>query len=619
MELEVSISLPQIWGDKEFSQNEWGGMNYFIGPNGSGKTLFAETLEDQIHSYDTRYLSAERLTGMESNIQAMFFRSQINDGMSLNQEDQYFRHARDGGLSSDAYLKLRKKPDLRTKIQSILSEFFDREIDLVEEAGNLKPEMRDTNSSDRYNLRENESHGLKELISLLTHVHDDEYDILIVDEPELHLHPQYQRFLLQEIRDIAGNPNEKGSRAFFLITHSPSMIEIREPDDLTNIYSFRDKNRPPFSISEFTEQDEYYIRKLLPRLNTRHKEILFSKKPVLVEGHTDEQIFSLFLEKHSEIRANPESILLGVGGKNELDTFLRLCRNLGLKPKCIADLDVLFEGDLRQTLSETDSVKELVASKGLGSNLMEAIGDVESGLNSIIESIEQSPVSGNSSTNISDISNELEEAGEMKNKRNILARSLVKYEDSIREYANEDEVEFVVGRIDNIIDNLVDCGYHLLEKGELEDYLEEDYPISGRSQDNKASLFRETRQQLLDAKDESELSASLSELYPVLAEVTEYEDIDLIKHLNDPVSDWVHDVQKAIRKGEIRTREDLVSHDDVGKDQYGRLFTVESIEVSDTNFNCTIRIDSRLDSSERSWKFSDETVPASIDLRDCSG
>lgn len=57
-----------------------------------------------------------------------------------------------------------------------------------------------------YGLKERECHGLKELIGLLTFLYDDDNNCLIIDEPKLHLHPQFQTFFLQEIRKIAGNP-----------------------------------------------------------------------------------------------------------------------------------------------------------------------------------------------------------------------------------------------------------------------------------------------------------------------------------------------------------------------------------------------------------------------------
>ena len=37
MRLAVNISIPQIWGEGVFRRNEWGDINFLVGPNGSGK------------------------------------------------------------------------------------------------------------------------------------------------------------------------------------------------------------------------------------------------------------------------------------------------------------------------------------------------------------------------------------------------------------------------------------------------------------------------------------------------------------------------------------------------------------------------------------------------------
>ena len=59
------------------------------------------------------------------------------------------------------------------------------------------------------------SNGLKEIITILTILYSENNHCLIIDEPELHLHPQFQSFLIQEFKKLAGNPftdeNKKSS------------------------------------------------------------------------------------------------------------------------------------------------------------------------------------------------------------------------------------------------------------------------------------------------------------------------------------------------------------------------------------------------------------------------
>lgn len=621
MEIDVTIELPELWEGDRFQQDEWGSLNFLIGPNGTGKTLFAEQLENQIRRYSVRYLNAERLSGMERQRYGKYGRTNLQQGISLENEDTFRQQGENYGLSSDAYIELRNKPDLKARIQAILSGFFDREIQLEVEGGYLKPKMRDMTTSDSYDLRENESHGLKQLISLLTLIHDDEYDIIIIDEPELHLHPQYQRFLLKEIRKLAGDPENDQSRAFFLITHSPIMVDFRNLQDLKNVYSFRSRSQPPYSVSEFDDEDKYHIKNLLPRLNTHHNEILFSRQPLLVEGYKDERIFSLAIEKHNGLEGNPESSMIGVGGEGEIDSFLRFCRNLGLEPRIIADLDILFKGDLRETLSELDLVREKAQERGVGSNLLEAIGPVERRLNDFIDQIEEEEFDETAPETLRQLSDRFQSEEESAKKRYYMYRAI---RSSGREIVQEidsgqvdsDDISFVEGRVDSIMEILGDCGYYVLEEGELEDYLlDEDTTPFGVSDNRKSEVFQKARNRIHQADSSEEVSEAIGDLESVLRRVTASKEVNLVKYLEQTISKWAHEVQWVVRRGEVESIDDLRDHDIVGQERYERLFSVEEFQLEeDAVFQCKIQLNSALDPEETTWEFGAEDSTAQIDL-----
>ena len=106
----------------------------------------------------------------------------------------------------DAFVLLEERLDLRIQVESTLRHLFDREIILEWDSGRLKANVRRSGTSGSYRLDREECHGIKELIVLLTHLYDQGNQYLIIDEPELNLHPQYQAFFMQEIRKIAGDP-----------------------------------------------------------------------------------------------------------------------------------------------------------------------------------------------------------------------------------------------------------------------------------------------------------------------------------------------------------------------------------------------------------------------------
>ena len=616
MDETVTIRIPKIWGEKTFEQDIWGNLNFLIGPNGTGKTLFAERLESSLHSHSVRYLSADRLSGMvEPSNDRRFTNSRLDSGFNLQHESAYRNQAEQQGYSSDAYILLRDKPDLRIRIQAILSEYFDRDIELKVEGGYLVPEMTDESSSTSYDLRDDESHGLKELISLLTIIHDDESDVLIIDEPELHLHPQYQKYLLREIQRLSGPPENDMSKTFFLITHSPTMVEFKSIEDMLNVYSFRSKSQPPFTVDEFSDQDRHYIENLIPRLNTQHKEALFSEEPLLVEGYSDEQIFSLAIEKHDDIVKSPETEIISVDGKENINSFFRFCQGLGLHPRVIADLDVMFNGGLRQTLSNLDPVSEMLQSAGAGSDLMDAIGPVESELEDIITELESRQLTHNSNNTLSEIQNQVNDIGESYMRRYILYRAILSYEQLFRSEFSADRIRTILGKMDTILTILSDRGYYILRKGELEDYLtDENLPLAGANKNRKSNIFQEARNRLMSSDSSADVLETVDGLVDVLLNVLDAREVSLLSHMETTVSQWIHEVQGAVQAGEVTSLSDLRSHHSVGQERYDRLFKVEEMTINGSEFECTISINESIDSNETRLRFQDDTVPSKITL-----
>ncbi len=72
--IEINIKVPQLWGEETFIKNEWGDINLLVGANGTGKTLFAEQLKNQLKQkgFSVRYLNAERLSGFEKTNYSYF-------------------------------------------------------------------------------------------------------------------------------------------------------------------------------------------------------------------------------------------------------------------------------------------------------------------------------------------------------------------------------------------------------------------------------------------------------------------------------------------------------------------------------------------------------------------
>ena len=63
---------------------------------------------------------------------------------------------------------------------------------------------------------------------MLSALYDDEVGCLLIDEPEVSLHPQLQSFLLSEIIKVAGANTEQGKKLIFISTHSTEFTQLNE-------------------------------------------------------------------------------------------------------------------------------------------------------------------------------------------------------------------------------------------------------------------------------------------------------------------------------------------------------------------------------------------------------
>lgn len=203
--IPITISLPQLWNTQTFTKNEWGQINLIVGPNGTGKSLFADELKQQLtqRRYNTRLLNAERLSGLEKQDYTYFTHgSRLSQGLDISNFAGLKQYGESYGLSSSAFVILKERLDTRVKIEALLSDIFNKTIRLVEEGGFLKPKIQNNNGGAEYELKAQECHGLKEILTLLTFLYDESKNCLILDEPELHLHPQFQSFFLAKSESL---------------------------------------------------------------------------------------------------------------------------------------------------------------------------------------------------------------------------------------------------------------------------------------------------------------------------------------------------------------------------------------------------------------------------------
>lgn len=589
----VDITIPFLWGDEHFIKNEWGDINYLVGANGTGKSLLAEQIKSKFSGdgFLPRYLNAERLVGLEKQEIGRYGGGGLHRGFDITYFEDYKSRAENSGLSSSAIVILKQRLDIRIKIEALLSDIFGKTIRLVEEGGYLKPKMQNIKAGEEYNLAESECHGLKELITLLTFLYDPAKNVIIFDEPELHLHPQFQSFFLQEIRKIAGNPLEDPTKKiFFIITHSPYFLDLKSIDDLKNILVCN-LNKVPTYVTELEEEDQFILKKFLPRFNTHHKQFFFSPNPVFVEGYTDQQIISILFEKIGINIGASGSCIIDVGGKDELGVFYKLCKALKINCRIIADLDAVFRGRLRRVVCEDERSQTYVQHHGIGANLSNEIGDLETHLTNIATRILNQETAIPQIIALKDRLNLFSvEEGHSKKVATLLA--ILKYDAEIRtvlDGPNIASLNLIIGRMNQLHNAFKSCNTFIFPKGEIEHYYTQS-AVDYLNITNKDTWFHIERDYILQATSD-DIKDGYSDLITILKEAVPVIDIEIKKHLKFEVFEWIHRVQTGIAKGEINNDDDLTRNAKINYILYNQILELGNLTINaDRTFECTIKV-----------------------------
>lgn len=607
----VDITIPVLWGDEHFVKNEWGYINYLVGANGTGKSLLAEQIKNNFsnNGFLPRYLSAERLIGLEKQQESRYGGGYLQNGFDISLFDDLKNRAETSGISSSAIIILKERLDIRIKIEALLSDIFGKTIRLVEEGGYLKPKMQNIKAGVEYNLSQSECHGLKELITLLTFLYDPTKNCIIFDEPELHLHPQYQSFFLQEIRKVAGNPLEDpNKKMFFIITHSPYFIDLKSLDDLKNILVCH-LNKIPTYVNELEANDQFILKKFLPRFNTHHKQFFFSPNPVFVEGYTDQQVISILFEKLGVNIWASGACIIDVGGKDELGTFYKLCKSLKINCRIIADLDAVFKGRLRSVVCEDERSQKYIQEQGIGTNLSNVIGDLETQLSSIaariITQVTALPQMVLLKTKLSSFTPVEEHA-----KRVSTLLAIQNYVADVRtllDPPNIANLNLVIGRNNQILNTFKTCNTFIFPKGEIEHYYTQT-EIDYLNITNKDISFHTERDYLLQVEMKEEIESNYSTLIPILKDAVPVIEIEIKKHIKFEIFEWIHKVQTGIAKGEINNTEDLIRNAKINYTLYNQILELTNLTVIENKtFDCTIIIKETLTGTPIEVKFNQET------------
>lgn len=372
--LEVVSNIPLPSGNVARKLKLHAGVTVILGPNGAGKTQLMrgmkQSLQQSVAGKKVSFVSAGRIGTLE-NYRSDFDgqrggQPRYEDASYGGKREQERRHLTES--LNGAFQTLAARPDILIKVKERLRKLFKRDMEIRWDAGSIKVFFVHGDSAAYSSGRE--ASGLLHLVGLLAMIYDDEVGALLLDEPEVSLHPQLQSFLLQEMMSVSGWP-EAGSnkKIIVLSTHSTEFVELSKSADLLNIIFASSVSQHPTQIpAEAGELQNRQIAALLGRMGQEHKLALFASSPLLVEGPSDVIIASNVarrLDLHMEAGG---SQLLPVIGKGQFTVVCKLFRLMGKHPVILADADALTDNlELAHFVLSSAQANTSAAKLGAGS------------------------------------------------------------------------------------------------------------------------------------------------------------------------------------------------------------------------------------------------------------
>ncbi len=201
----------------------------------------------------------------------------------------------------------------------------------------------------------------------------ENFETVIIEEPEMYLHPQAQRYFYRLLCEMA----ESRQCQVIYSTHSPIFADVNQYEAIRLVRKEAGQNARvsfvrPESEAELKEARDRF--KLGGKFDIGRNEVLFASRALLVEGYGD-RIAALMIAEKLNLDPDAEGVsIIDCGGKAGIELVVRVCRALEIPFVVLHDEDVWPTEDSDDPKQRQKQVEENEAEEKKNERIKNAVG-----------------------------------------------------------------------------------------------------------------------------------------------------------------------------------------------------------------------------------------------------
>ncbi|OGY94697.1 MAG: hypothetical protein A2406_02645 [Candidatus Komeilibacteria bacterium RIFOXYC1_FULL_37_11] len=180
--------------------------------------------------------------------------------------------------------------------------------------------------------------GFRRIFTMLLYIFHPRYSIVMISEPETHLHPAVIKRLLWAMQ------NSNFGQIIFT-THSPLFVT---PISLRNLIRVV-KNENNFTTAFSIDNEKYDYKRLIQELNADNLEMFFTDKVILVEGVSDRLLVRGLIDKFYQ--GQKDIKVIQTHGKGNVMLYLELLNIFKIPFLVILDRDAIRTNHIRDMMN----------------------------------------------------------------------------------------------------------------------------------------------------------------------------------------------------------------------------------------------------------------------------